>query len=66
MTQFDLVRKFIGYCPQTDTIFPDMTVIEHLKFHAVLKNIVKHKRAELIQRQMEEMDLIQYKNVRAR
>ena len=66
VTQFDLVRKFIGYCPQTDTIFPDMTVIEHLKFHAVLKNIVKHKRAELIQRQMEEMDLIQYKNVRAR
>ena len=42
-----------------------MTVVEHLRFHAVLKNIVKSKRTELIQRQMEEMDLIQYKNVRA-
>lgn len=24
---FDYVRKYIGYCPQIDTIFPDMTVV---------------------------------------
>ncbi len=56
-TQFEQVRRFIGYCPQIDTLFPDLTVIEHLRFHSVLKNIVKAKREELVEKQLVEMDL---------
>lgn len=31
-------RKFIGFCPQFNLLFDDMTVYEHLKFFALLKN----------------------------
>jgi ATP-binding cassette subfamily A (ABC1) protein 3 len=31
-------RKFIGFCPQHNLLFDDMTVYEHLKFFAKLKN----------------------------
>ena len=38
-TQFDQVRKIIGYCPQYDPIFPNLTVLETLKFFALIKGI---------------------------
>lgn len=31
-------RKFIGFCPQFNLLFDDLTVYEHLKFFALLKN----------------------------
>jgi len=31
-------RKFIGFCPQHNLLFDDLTVFEHLKFFAKLKN----------------------------
>jgi ABC-type multidrug transport system ATPase subunit len=31
-TQFDQARKFIGYCPQYDTIYDLLTVEEHIQF----------------------------------
>lgn len=31
-------RKFIGFCPQFNLLFDDLTVHEHLKFFALLKN----------------------------
>ena len=37
--QFDNIRKIIGYCPQYDPIFPDLTVLETLKFFALIKGI---------------------------
>jgi ATP-binding cassette subfamily A (ABC1) protein 3 len=30
---FEKARKLIGYCPQSDLIYDDMTVEEHLKFY---------------------------------
>jgi len=29
----------MGYCPQSDTLFDDMSVSEHLYFYGRLKNI---------------------------
>lgn len=29
-SDFLKLRKYIGYCPQTDPIFPNLTVLEHL------------------------------------
>ncbi len=31
-------RRFIGFCPQFNLLFDDLTVYEHLKFFAKLKN----------------------------
>jgi ATP-binding cassette, subfamily A (ABC1), member 3 len=36
---FSMVRKFIGYCPQTNPIFDEMSVIEHLRYYSVIKGI---------------------------
>lgn len=33
-SQFSHVRRHIGYCPQFDTIFPHLSVEEHLYFYA--------------------------------
>lgn len=34
LKQFKDARKLIGYCPQVDSIFPLLTVKEHLIFYA--------------------------------
>ena len=36
-------RKAIGFCPQYNLLFDDMTVYEHLKFFAKLKNSFDEK-----------------------
>lgn len=36
-------RKFIGFCPQFNLLFDDLTVYEHLKFFAKLKNNLDDK-----------------------
>lgn len=64
--QFAKVRKYIGYCPQTDTLIPDVNVQEHLEFHAVLKNIPKGMRKNLIEKLIAEMDLTEYRLVRSK
>jgi len=38
-TEFNKARKFIGYCPQYDTIFDLLTVEQHLQYYCVIKNI---------------------------
>jgi ATP-binding cassette subfamily A (ABC1) protein 3 len=62
---FENARRQIGYCPQFDAIFEGMTVIEHLQFYAKIKGILRKYREEIIRRQIEEMDLSEYVNVRA-
>ena len=37
--QFADIRKIIGYCPQYDPLFPSLTVLETLKFFALIKGI---------------------------
>ena len=36
-------RKIIGFCPQHNLLFDDLTVYEHLKFFAKLKNDLDEK-----------------------
>jgi len=42
-----------------------LTVLEHLTFYAAIKGIVPSKRKWIVDKQIEEMDLTEYKNVRA-
>jgi len=62
---FEVARKQIGYCPQFDAIFEGLTVKEHLEIYASLKGIQPAIRGRLVQRAMEDMDLLDYVNIRA-
>jgi ATP-binding cassette subfamily A (ABC1) protein 3 len=62
---FDRARQLIGYCPQFDAIFERLTVKEHLQFYAVMKGITSEYRDRLIEKQIDEMDLREFENIRA-
>lgn len=55
----------IGYCPQFDAIFEGMTVKEHLTFYAKMKGVYRSLRSRIIDKQIRDMDLEEYVNVRA-
>lgn len=33
------IRKWMGFCPQHDVLFPDLTVKEHLELFSVFKGV---------------------------
>lgn len=41
-------RKYIGYCPQFDCLYPVLTVREHLELYASLKGIKLDIREHLV------------------
>jgi len=62
---FDMARRLIGYCPQFDAIFERLTVKEHLEFYAVMKGITAQYRQRIIEKQIDEMDLREFENIKA-
>lgn len=62
---FGAARCLIGYCPQFDAIFDNLTVYQHLDFYASIKGVRCDYQAELITKQIKEMDLVNYTNVNA-
>ena len=38
--QMSLIRQNLGVCPQHDILFPELTVLEHLKIFAAFKGNV--------------------------
>lgn len=54
---FDEARKLIGYCPQYDAIFPNMSVDEHLKYYSVIKGIPEHRRSRAIEKAIHDLNL---------
>lgn len=59
--EFNKVRKLIGYCPQYDVIFDNMTVEEHLDYYARIKGILPEKRTSLIEQKIEELNLADHR-----
>ncbi len=47
-------RKSIGYLPEIPPLYPDMTVLEYLRFAAELKQVPKKDRSSEIERVMKE------------
>ena len=47
-------RKCIGYLPEIPPLYPDMTVLEYLRFAAELKQVPKNERSTAIERVMDE------------
>ncbi len=58
---FGKIRKLIGYCPQHDAIFDQMTVEEHLDYYARIKGIRKELIAPLVEKQIREMNLEEHR-----
>jgi len=63
--QYSEARRLIGYCPQFDAIFTNLTVKEHLEFYAHIKGVVPGMRRTVVERQLVEMGLEEYKNTHA-
>ena len=55
----------IGYCPQFEAIFENLTVKQHLEFYANIKGVRIDFLDELIEKTLKEMDLSSYSNVNA-
>ena len=47
-------RKCLGYLPEIPPLYPDMTVLEYLRFAAELKQVPKNERSTEIERVMDE------------
>jgi len=60
--QYNHIRKLIGYCPQFDAIFPNLTVKEHLEFYVKIKGVIPSMRKTVVERQLTEMNLNEYKD----
>uniref|UniRef100_T1KYU1 ABC transporter domain-containing protein n=1 Tax=Tetranychus urticae TaxID=32264 RepID=T1KYU1_TETUR len=44
--EFDEARKLLGYCPQYNVLFDNLTIREHLKFFASLKGLLPDDQIE--------------------
>lgn len=58
-------RKYIGYCPQFDCLYPTLTVKEHLELYASLKGIDKNLRDPIIHKLMLDMGIMEYADIHA-
>lgn len=45
----DIVRLSLGFCPQHDVLWDELTISEHLHFYARLKGVSRSQEAQLVQ-----------------
>lgn len=57
LTEPEKAKKCIGYLPEIPPLYPDMTVIEYLRFAAELKKVPKAERSTQIQEIMEMVEI---------
>lgn len=58
-------RRMIGYCPQFDCLWPNLTVYETLRIYAALRGFTGEEMKNAIDQQMVGMQLEEYRNRRA-
>eukprot|EP00391_Amoebophrya_sp_Ameob2_P006708 CAMPEP_0178983870 /NCGR_PEP_ID=MMETSP0795-20121207/1298_1 /TAXON_ID=88552 /ORGANISM="Amoebophrya sp., Strain Ameob2" /LENGTH=2833 /DNA_ID=CAMNT_0020674687 /DNA_START=350 /DNA_END=8852 /DNA_ORIENTATION=+ len=64
-TQRAECRQLIGYTAQANPLWMGMTVKEHLEFYAMMKGIPPAEFEHVVQKQMEDLDLLSYVDKRA-
>ncbi|KAF1558814.1 ATP-binding cassette sub-family A member 10, partial [Eudyptes schlegeli] len=62
----DHVPAFLGYCPQEDPLWPDLTVHEHLRVYAAVKGVCKEDAAAAVNRIVNALQLQDYLKKKAR
>jgi len=60
------IRRTLGFCPQHDVLFDDLTVREHLEFYAGLKGYDKQKVKEAADEKIREVGLTEKEHVRSK
>ncbi|XP_028935995.1 ATP-binding cassette sub-family A member 9-like [Ornithorhynchus anatinus] len=59
----DKERRFPGYCPQAEALWPDFTVREHLEVYAAVKGMTKEDTSAAITRISEALELQEHLKV---
>ncbi|NXV74680.1 ABCA8 protein, partial [Atlantisia rogersi] len=62
----DPMPAFLGYCPQEDPLWPDLTVHEHLRVYAAVKGVCKEDMAAAVNRIVDALQLQDYLNKKTR
>ncbi|XP_009805247.2 ATP-binding cassette sub-family A member 10 [Gavia stellata] len=62
----DHAPAFLGYCPQEDPLWPDLTVHEHLRVYAAVKGVCKEDKAAAVNRVVNALQLQDYLKKRPR
>ncbi|NXI40022.1 ABCA9 protein, partial [Galbula dea] len=57
---------FLGYCPQEDPLWPDLTVHDHLWVYAAVKGVCKEETAAAVTRIVNALQLQDYLNKKSR
>ncbi|XP_060028541.1 ATP-binding cassette sub-family A member 17-like [Erinaceus europaeus] len=60
------IRKTMGWCPQHDILFDNLTVAEHLAFYAQLKGLSRHKCPEEVQQMLRTLGLEDKRDARSK
>ena len=63
-TQMDQVRKVLGFCPQHNVLFEDLTCAEHIEFFCSLKGQENNKTKKEIDELLEMCGLISKKHLK--
>ena len=58
-----IIRQMIGYCPQKNVLFPNLTVMEHLIFFGKLKRLTGHTLYSTISQLLIDVGLSEKKDV---
>ncbi|XP_042658487.1 ATP-binding cassette sub-family A member 10 isoform X1 [Tyto alba] len=56
----DHAPAFLGYCPQEDPLWPDLTVHQHLRVYAAVKGVCKEDTAAVVNRIVNALQLQDY------
>lgn len=64
-TKMKEARTHMGYCPQFDALLDKLTAEEHLYLYAAIKCIPEYKRKDLVEEQIKDMRLTNYRNKQA-
>ncbi|KAM9222080.1 ATP-binding cassette sub-family A member 10-like [Leptosomus discolor] len=62
----DHAPAFLGYCPQEDPLWPDLTVHEHLRVYAAVKGVCKKDTSAAVNRIVNALQLQDYLNKKTR
>ncbi|KAH9599662.1 ABC transporter-like [Trypanosoma melophagium] len=63
--QLSKVRQEIGFCPQHNILWPELTCREHLEFFGKIKGLKGARLEEAVQRMLHETDLYEKMNCRS-
>ena len=62
LNDIEKVQQLIGYCPQFDILWSELTVEEHLRFYSRLKNVDKTISSTIVENILENTKLVKFRN----